>query len=234
MTADGPKLPPDPAQALRRSADGRAELRHRRGAGGRNRRRDRRRPRPRRPGRDRHRRRQHHPRPRRQPPRHRPRDRRLHGHAGHGDQRPGPPGRPGEAGRGHPGADGDRHPRGRRAVHPPAGDAPPREGADRHLRRRHRQPLLHHRQRRRPARQRDPRRDPAQGHQGRRHLLGRSTARRARRAAARVDLPAAARARPQDHGRGGGQPVPRQRHADRGVQPPRPPGASAAWCSARR
>ena len=51
-----------------------------------------------------------------------------------------------------------------------------------------------------------------------------------RRAAARADLPAAARARPQDHGRGGGQPVPRQRHADRRLQPPRrrehPPGGA--------
>ncbi len=48
--------------------------------------------------------------------------------------------------------------------------APPREGAHRHLRRRHRQPLLHHRFRGRAARHRDRRRPAAQGHQGGRHL----------------------------------------------------------------
>ncbi len=37
----------------------------------------------------------------------------------------------------------------RRALHPPARRAPPGEGPRRHLRRRHRQPVLHHRHRRR-------------------------------------------------------------------------------------
>jgi hypothetical protein len=49
-------------------------------------------------------------------------------------------------------------------------DPPPREGPHRDLRRRHRQPLLHHRLGRRAARDRDRRRPAAQGHQGRRRL----------------------------------------------------------------
>ena len=77
----------------------------------------------------RHRRRQHHPRPAPPATADRARDRRLHGHARHRDQRPGAAGRAGEARRPHPRADRHRDPRGGRAVHPPPRHAPPREGA---------------------------------------------------------------------------------------------------------
>ena len=50
---------------------------------------------------------------------------------------------------------GDHRQRGGGALHPPAGDPPPREGARRHLRLRHRQPVLHDRHRRCAARARD-------------------------------------------------------------------------------
>ena len=53
--------------------------------------------------------------------------------------------------------------RGRRALHPPPRDAPSREGPRRDLRRRHRQPVLHHRHRGRAARPRDPRRGDPDG-----------------------------------------------------------------------
>ena len=59
--------------------------------------------------------------------------------------------------RAHAGDVGDRRQGGRRALHPPPRDAPPREGPGRDLRRRHRQPVLHHRHRRRAARPGDPR-----------------------------------------------------------------------------
>ena len=57
--------------------------------------------------------------------------------------------------------------RGRRALHPPSRNAPPGEGARRDLRRGHRQPVLHHRHRRRPARRRGPRRDHPDGQERR-------------------------------------------------------------------
>ena len=56
----------------------------------------------------------------------------------------------------HARAVGDHDLRGGRAVHPAARDAPPREGPHRDLRGRHRQPVLHHRHGRGPARARDP------------------------------------------------------------------------------
>ena len=87
--------------------------------------------------------------------RHGPRPGRLHGHARHGDQRPRPPGHPRAARSAHPGAVGHPHGPGRRALHPAAGDPAPREGPGRHLRRRHRQPVLHHRHHRRAAGGRD-------------------------------------------------------------------------------
>ena len=59
--------------------------------------------------------------------------------------------------------------------------AVPRRGQGRDLRRRHRQPLLHHRHGCRAARRRDRRRAGAQGHQGGRRLLGRSRRRIRRR-----------------------------------------------------
>ena len=68
-----------------------------------------------------------------------------------------------EKGRRHPGAFGDGRDRGRRALHPPPRDPPPGEGPDGDLRRRHRQPVLHHRHRRRPAGAGDPRRGDPDG-----------------------------------------------------------------------
>ena len=56
---------------------------------------------------------------------------------------------------------------GRRAVHPPPRDAAPREGPGRHLRRRHRQPVLHDRHGRRAARARDRRRGDPDGEERR-------------------------------------------------------------------
>ena len=52
----------------------------------------------------------------------------------------------------------------------PEGAAVPRRGQGRDLRRRHRQPVLHHRHRGGAARRRDRRRDRAEGDQGRRRL----------------------------------------------------------------
>ena len=67
------------------------------------------------------------------------------------------------------GALGDRGAGGRGALHPPPGRAPPREGARRHLRRRHGQPVLHDRHGGRPAGARDRRRgDPDGEARGRR------------------------------------------------------------------
>ena len=51
----------------------------------------------------------------------------------------------------------------RRALHPPSRRAPHGEGPGGDLRRRHRQPLFHHRHGRRPARRRDGLRRPAEG-----------------------------------------------------------------------
>ena len=72
--------------------------------------------------------RQHLPRAGGRGERHGPRHRRLHGHARDGAQRAAAAGRAGEAGRAHAGAVGDHDLRGRRALHPPPRDAPPREG----------------------------------------------------------------------------------------------------------
>ena len=60
---------------------------------------------------------------------HGPRPRRLHGHAGDGDQLAGAAGRAGVARRAHARPVGHRDGAGRRAVHPAAGHPPPREGA---------------------------------------------------------------------------------------------------------
>ena len=101
--------------------------------------------------RHRHRRRQHLPRRGGQRGRHGARHRRLHGHAGHRHQRAGPAGRAREGRLPDARAVGDRDAGGGRALHPPAGHPPPREGPRRDLRRRHRQPVLHHRHRGRAA-----------------------------------------------------------------------------------
>ncbi len=58
----------------------------------------------------------------------------------------------------------------------------------------------------------------AQGHQRRRHLHRRPQPRPHRRAAPRRHLPAGARAQPAGDGRGGDQPLPRERPADRRLQ----------------
>ena len=68
---------------------------------------------------------------------------------------------------------GHRHRAGGRALRAAQGAAVPRRRQGRDLRGRHRQPLLHHRHGRRAARRGDRRRAGAQGHQGRRRLLGR-------------------------------------------------------------
>ena len=153
----------------------------------------------RRRGRDRRRRRQHLPRARRGREGDGPRDRRLHGHAGHGPERARAAGRAREGRDRDAGAVGDHDLRGRRAVHPPARDAPPREGPDRDLRRRHRQPVLHDRHRGRAARRRAARRGRADGEERRRGRLQRRsgdatpTPSSSRRSPTRTPSPAASR-----------------------------------------
>ena len=76
--------------------------------------------------------------------------------------------------------------------------------------------------------------DPAQGDQG-----GRPLHRRPREGpdggdAPRGDLPGGAGAGPAGDGHRGDQPLPRQRHPDRHLQPDRPPATSAGWSAARR
>ena len=70
-----------------------------------------------------------------QPRGHGPGHRRLRGDAVHRAERPGHPGRPGEARRLHPHAVGPDHRGGGRAVYPTAGHPPPGEGPRGHLRR---------------------------------------------------------------------------------------------------
>ena len=131
----------------------------------------------------RHRRRQHLPRRAGRHHRHGPRERRLHGHARHLHQLPGAAGLAREARRQHPGALGHQDGADRRALHSPPRGAAPREGPHRHLRRRHRQPVLHHRHRRLAARHGDQRRGHPQGDQGRRRVRRRPARRTRRRAA---------------------------------------------------
>ena len=78
----------------------------------------------------------------------------------------------------HARAVGDHDRRGRRALHPPARDAPPGEGPGRDLRGRHRQPVLHHRHRRGAAGGRDPRRGDPDGQERGGGRLHRRPARR--------------------------------------------------------
>ena len=91
-----------------------------------------------------------------------------HGDAGHGHQRPGPPGRARAPRPAHPGALRRADGRGGRALHPAPGHPPPREGPGGGVRRRHGQPLLHHRHLGRPAGRRDRGRAAVQGHPRRR------------------------------------------------------------------
>ena len=92
---------------------------------------------------------------------------RLHGHAGHGDERPGDAVLAREAGRPH--ARPVRHTDGRgvRAGDPPSRRTPPGKGPCGDLRRRGGRALFHHRQRRGVARGRNAVRRIAQGHQRR-------------------------------------------------------------------
>ena len=152
---DGPGLHPRPAQALGRGAGRRQGLRPRLPGGRGLRRGDQGGARARRAPGARGRRRQHHPRRHRQPRGARPGLRRLHGHAGHGHQRPRAAGRAGEDRGGDPGHDGHPDGIGGGALHPPPGHPPPGEGPAHHLRRRHRQPVLLHRHRRRAPGARD-------------------------------------------------------------------------------
>ena len=71
--------------------------------------------------------------------------------------------------------------RGRRAVHPPPRDPAPREGADRHLRGRHGQPVLHDRHGRGAARAGDRRGGDPDGEERRRRRLRRRSTDRSRR-----------------------------------------------------
>ena len=70
-----------------------------------------------------------------------------------------------------------------------------------HLRRRHRQPVLHHRHGRQPARHRDRGRPAAQGHQGRRRLRLRPVKNPRAKRYDRADLRPGARPAPERHGR---------------------------------
>ena len=88
---------------------------------------------------------------------------RLRRHARDAAERARSPGRAREARRADPRAVGDRRLGGRRAVHPEARDAPSREGAGRHLRSRHRQPVLHDGHGRRAEGARDRRRGDPDG-----------------------------------------------------------------------
>ena len=132
---------------------------------------------------------QHLPRPAGHGHRHGPRDGRLHGHDRDDAQRARDPGRAGEARPDDPGAVGDRHAGGGRAVHPAPRDPPPREAAGRDLRRRHRQPVLHHRHDRRAAGARDRRGVHPDGQERRRGRARRRPARGARRQADPADQP---------------------------------------------
>ena len=220
-----------PAQAVRRSADGRRCLRHQ--------------PRDHRAhgrarcqevtqlgvrGGRRDRRRQHLPRRGRRLGRHGPRHRRLHGHAGHRDERAGA-GRHDAPG-GHDGARdvGDRHRAGGRALRAAEGAAVPRRRQGRDLRRRHRQPVLHHRHRRRAARRRDRRRDRAEGDQGRRRLHRRPEEGPDRDALHADQLRRGDHQEPAGHGRHRVRAVPRPEAADQGVLASSSPARSSASC----
>ena len=77
---------------------------------------------------------------------------RLHRHARHRDELPGPAGLPREGGHRHPRAERHHDGPGRRALHPAPRHPAPREGPGRHLRCRRRDAVLLHRHGQRPAR----------------------------------------------------------------------------------
>ncbi len=102
-----------------------------------------------------------------------PRHRRLHGDARDADERARAAGRAAPRRRGVAGPVGAAHRPGGRALHPRPRAAPPRGKQGRDLRRRHRQPVLHHRHRGGAARAGDGGRHRAEGDQGRRRVHGR-------------------------------------------------------------
>ena len=173
-------------------------------------------------------RREHLPRRLRQRAGHGPRLRRPHGDAGHGHQRPRPAGRPRAGQRLHPRALGHRDARGRRALHPPPRHPPHGEGARRHLRRRHRQPLLLHRHRGRPARDGGQGRDHPQGHQGRRHLRRRPAEEPEGQEVRPPHLHRGPAEGPQGHGHHGHLPLHGQPAPDRRLRPPQTGAACGA------
>ena len=185
----GPGLSPGDRQSLRRGAGRSLRLR---GPPA-----DHRRHRPRRRRRPRARRHHRHRRGRRQHPARRAHverepvaaDRRRDGHARHGDERAGAGNGDLPAGRVHPHHDGAGHATSLRNLRAAAGDAPFRgkQGGD--LRRRHRQPLFHHRHDGRAARRRDGLRCGPQGDQCGRHLHRRPQARPHRHALRPADPP---------------------------------------------
>ena len=121
------------------------------------------------------RRRQHLPRPGRRRQGLRPRQRRLYGHAGDGDERARRCRTRSSRSASTPAS--SRRSRWRPVCEPyirRRADAAHGEGQGGDLRRRHRQSLLHHRHRRRAARRRNGLRRPVQGHQRRRRLRCRS------------------------------------------------------------
>ena len=185
----------------------------------------------------RRRRRQHLPRPGRGRQGHRPRDRRLYGHAGDGDERARRAERARADRRRHARAVGDPDGDGVRALHPPPRRAPPGKGPGRDLRRRRRQPVLHHRQRRRAARRRDEVRRLFKGTSvdGVYDADPKKVADAKRYETVSFDTRAARRS--QGHGRQRDRAVPRQQYSDRRLQHPRAgqscPGARAARASRR-
>ena len=104
----------------------------------------------------------------------------------------------------HPDADGVRE------LRPPQGLAPHRGGPRRHLRRRHRQPVFHHRHRRGAARHRDGLRCRGQGDAGRWRLRCRSAQGPHGQALRPADIFRGIIPRSQGDGRGGDRPCSRQ------------------------
>ena len=116
------------------------------------------------------------------------------------------------------------------------------ERQGRHLRRRHRQPVLHHRHRGGAARARNGRRHRAEGDQGRRRLHRRSEERRDGDALLGAHLRRGDRQESEGDGRDGARAVPRPEHAAQGVLDLRSrrarsascwAGTKARWCIAR-
>src|SRR6185437_680154 len=142
---------------------------------------------------------------------------RQHGHAGDGDKLAGDAKRARTPRRLDPGAVGDLDAVGMRALYPPPCDPLSRKGPGRDLRRRHRQPVLHHRYGGGAARVGDGLRRSLEGHQGRRRLRRRPPARRDGQAVRAFGVPRSAVARSPGHGRIGDLAGARKPHSDPGV-----------------